>query len=872
MPASATSYASNLHFTSHPEKPPLAVPNGSTQQPLHNHQHASALPQFGEYVVESPSISSPAAPSTSVWDKENFVFCDPVAFRYIEEDTCTTVVCRNQPLFGYEIYIVEQWACSRSHPTFVISTYTGDKAHRVQVSVLQVPKDQEQWSVRFKAYFDAVKQYGARPKDTELGTLMVTNLSSFPSSFTVVPVPEGDVKQKRMDFIVNEDLKRMGCSGRSALSLAVPTDATQARFHQLFKTSDRLNIYLAVVELVRLCQLALMTFEKLPLNPKYADGLLCDITEKGIRDWWAEFGTDYYNVEPNDGNLGPTTVAALLGMFMGARNRLSLCGAPAPKDAFDLPQLEKAINHFQRQQRIDRTSRLDRVTMARLQRVTMKSSSTGAGDIFAVPRAIRSTVADLSARAVGNTSGNVDATSIETIDLDKFIQHISGESCKYLWQGKPRKTVITGSQSNAPSRRNSIGGGSLSGDEAPTQGISRESTESPRSSIIIGAGTTSHGHQSHPSGANMAFSSSYSDRDPTGVSNLRKAMIQTMTGRMKDVASGISAGTDYIRGRGSGSGGHQRTLTKDSSFEEEYALPSTTSAAAAQAGAHHYQRPAHLRRYSKPDVKSSAPPSPRIDQFQARRGSAGRATTESPGTSIRDAKWSGSGIGEHSLPKQFFPESSTANTSLKSLSDVLDEPSDTTATAAYRPSMRLTRRKSFPATQPSSHNDDFFPRRFSFSLAEDTVLSWSLPFAPALRPDDDTDYPLQQWTSSHIASLEATCASLDKHLKATQSLVTRKQHELGVAEREGGLQVEAEKQHLRDTIREAEMLGARMEYEVNAVESRIRDLEEAVSQWGRFVEELEDELAMTVKDDEGQEKRRGWIWWPWGLRWLLGIS
>jgi hypothetical protein len=55
------------------------------------------------------------------------------------------------------------------------------------------------------------------------------------------------------------------------------------------------------------------------------------VTERAINDWWTELGTDFYNIEPSDGILGPTTVAALLGMLMGARNRLNAYGAPVAR-------------------------------------------------------------------------------------------------------------------------------------------------------------------------------------------------------------------------------------------------------------------------------------------------------------------------------------------------------------------------------------------------------------------------------------------------------------------------------------------------------------------------------------------------------------
>ena len=70
----------------------------------------------------------------------------------------------------------------------------------------------------------------------------------------------------------------------------------------------------AVIELVKICLNALILYGK--LKSTYADGLLCDITEKAIGDWWTDIGTFFHNVEPSDGILGPTTVAAMLGLMV----------------------------------------------------------------------------------------------------------------------------------------------------------------------------------------------------------------------------------------------------------------------------------------------------------------------------------------------------------------------------------------------------------------------------------------------------------------------------------------------------------------------------------------------------------------------------
>ena len=257
---------------------------------------------------------------------------------------------RRRRLEGYELYIVEQWACSRVHPTFVITAYTGLEQHSVLVSVLSVPTNEELWSPRLRVYFNAITQFHARKKETPLGTLMVTNLSGFPSALNVIAVPDGDVKMHRADFIVNENLKRMGCSGRAGLNLSPPIGATQAKFLRVYKISDRISVHSAVIELVKLCQEALLLFGK--LAPEYADGLLCDLTEQAINDWWSDIGTEFFNVDPSDGILGPTTVAALLGILLGARNRLNACGAPVGKDAFDVASTKRGIASFQKSQKL----------------------------------------------------------------------------------------------------------------------------------------------------------------------------------------------------------------------------------------------------------------------------------------------------------------------------------------------------------------------------------------------------------------------------------------------------------------------------------------------------------------------------------------
>ena len=361
--------------------------------------------------------------------------------RYLEEDPSTTVLERWRELTGYEVYIVEQWACSRVDPTFVITTFTGLPQHTVLVGVLSVPTNEYEWSDRLRVYLKAINRFHARKKETPLGTLMVTNLSSFPSALTVIAVPGGDVKAQRENFIINEDLKRLGCLGRAGMNLAAPGAAAQAKFNQLYRTSDRVPLSSAVIELVKLCQISLGVFTR--LAPEYADGLLCDVTERAINDWWTEIGLEYFSVEPSDGILGPTTVAALLGMLLGARNRLNAYGAPVAKDVFDLKATKRGIAYFQKSQRLAKTRRLDRQTLKALHRSTSKAANS---EGWTVPKAVKSTVAELGGRGGEMVMGMVGArekagiAEVETFDIGIFVSMVSGERCKWLWHGKPPKT------------------------------------------------------------------------------------------------------------------------------------------------------------------------------------------------------------------------------------------------------------------------------------------------------------------------------------------------------------------------------------------------------------------------------------------------
>ncbi|KAH0839736.1 hypothetical protein J3R83DRAFT_676 [Lanmaoa asiatica] len=82
------------------------------------------------------------------------------------------------------------------------------------------------------------KQDGARPRETPQGTLMVTSLAHFRSDYTIVHIPNGDFLAAQERLYSNINLLRMGCSGRSAVTLEEPSETTKDRFKSTYFLSD----------------------------------------------------------------------------------------------------------------------------------------------------------------------------------------------------------------------------------------------------------------------------------------------------------------------------------------------------------------------------------------------------------------------------------------------------------------------------------------------------------------------------------------------------------------------------------------------------------------------------------------------------------
>ncbi|KZT71574.1 hypothetical protein DAEQUDRAFT_763797 [Daedalea quercina L-15889] len=263
-------------------------------------------------------------------------------------------------LTGYQIYAVEKWVVERRRPVIVLTVFTGDPQHKIVVtalapsSSLSPSEAQTEWDQALRH----LRSEGARPRDTGFGTLMVTSLANFRSDYTIVHIPRGNFLEVREQLYTNINLLRMGCSGRSALTLEEPSDTTKDRFILMYHISDKGNARSApcfnatVLELVKLIQAGLAMFDLFDISPEERNGLLCDVTCDGIRRWAAEVGEPCMKIEPTERVADPTVIAALFSLILTTRNKLHALGYYVPKDPFlDPHNFTRALTAFQSPQR-----------------------------------------------------------------------------------------------------------------------------------------------------------------------------------------------------------------------------------------------------------------------------------------------------------------------------------------------------------------------------------------------------------------------------------------------------------------------------------------------------------------------------------------
>jgi hypothetical protein len=132
-------------------------------------------------------------------------------------------------------------------------------------------------------------------------------------------------------------------------------------------------VYSESLELVLLVQCGLCIYGVFP--QEFVDGLICDVTESSIKEWRDNVAKKIFIDDYSDGIFGPSSVSSILGLLLGARYRLRICGISAPKDPFDISGWFVAVLTFKKQQMIsNKTKYLDINTLQRLHEMTAKGA------------------------------------------------------------------------------------------------------------------------------------------------------------------------------------------------------------------------------------------------------------------------------------------------------------------------------------------------------------------------------------------------------------------------------------------------------------------------------------------------------------------
>ena len=766
------------------------------------------------------------------------------------------IVDNQQDLSGYELYIVEQWATSRQYLTSLITTFTGLSHHKVKIHVLEIPSEEKDWSERLRTYIENISQPPARRKDTPYGTLMITNLSSFASTLTVINIPGGDYDRFREIFVINENLKRMGCSGRAGLNLSEPSAAVTAKFRQLYHTSDTVPISEVAIELVRLCQIALVLFAQ--LAREYTDGFLCDVTIKAIKGWWTQIGSEHFNREPNDGYLGPTTVAALLGLIQGARIRLQSLNAPIGKDVFDLRSTKRAIEAFQKWYKLDRTRRLDPKTLDRLHSLSKKSVTSKE---WMVPRTVKSTIPQLGKggeMVMGMVSNKERAGigEVETLDMNTFASIAYGDSAKWLWQGKRRKPTAEESVSRFSSDEELF-----SADDTPVKVNRKRDIMREKLPTI---GYLRDGFYNSDIGSQASLIPS--DREQP----IHKHVLKSVTGRMNDAKSGLgrirdAVGIPGFRGHTSRfsrdhTGGLQDPFVKNDSTDIAEANHGPKSALDLTSRTDPNRSRGNLKlEQAIPDSKLQPSQNVYLPTL------TGQDVVSSPGGMDADHK----GI----LERLYTPSVASQNDTEPAMFDTKDI---------------LVRSVSYTEYHGPVEDLEFVPRRaLSFGDVSD-----ALGFYQQENTTDslNQEYALHEYLTElaissrqRLTSLEASdlakakqlihkLQSSDKHVMQDLESMDR-QHISLLAEHHNQQQEAADttttaRVTIGDTLLRIEGVLSKLEYEVSMLSSKIEDVEDGVADFEDQVIGLE--TRTQALEPENNKRVGSWTWRS--ISTLLGLA
>ncbi|KAI9288151.1 hypothetical protein BC943DRAFT_357861 [Umbelopsis sp. AD052] len=350
-------------------------------------------------------------------DTKQHVFVERRAVLNLAHSCGLGIVAEEEWLEGYQLYVVEQWICDRNVTSNAIKVFTGDPSHRIKVCVIAITSaDLQNPNAELRSHLEIFRNDSSlKPKSTRLGEIMLTDPSEY--DMDMVLIPDGDYEACIKQVYVNINLRKCNCTGRSALNLNHANQASQDKFRSLYRISDVVPFDDAVINLVTVAQTALFLFHL--LKKEYIDGLLCNETMKAFGNFYREYHPAEIQ-EIREAWMEPHLLTALITKLIMCRQKLYNLGFTTVKDPFtDHETFSYNIGNFQRSKGLIRTGAIDLPTLEKLDQYTLGP--------LKVRKAIKSKLDDISGM------GNSPLVS-ESSDPEIFSRHATIDSLRVIWR------------------------------------------------------------------------------------------------------------------------------------------------------------------------------------------------------------------------------------------------------------------------------------------------------------------------------------------------------------------------------------------------------------------------------------------------------
>ncbi|RIB23137.1 hypothetical protein C2G38_2242876 [Gigaspora rosea] len=360
-----------------------------------------------------------------------FVFSERENIITLAQKCGVQVISKEEILEGYQLYIVEQWVCDR-RPYNTVIVFTGEPTHKIKVCVIYIEEEKlqsEKYPEKLETLFLNLEEDKTRLKDTNLGTIFVTNLSSFSSSLSTILVTDGDYDEYYPQFCLNLNLRRISCSSKTALSLKPPTEVQKQKFFQIYSVPEKISLEFAVLQLVKYVQTALYLIFGFPKN--FVDGLLCNVTESCLREFKNEHAPNFETLE---NIFDPNLVSILFKMVLSIRNKLHYLNYQVGKDPFvDTETFINGVASFQKWAKRDIIShKLDSEILNKINETYNRARNP---DGLKMRKVINQFEKNLP--GISSISSHLNTSiDIESYNLEEFWKNFHYEGSKWLWKGK----------------------------------------------------------------------------------------------------------------------------------------------------------------------------------------------------------------------------------------------------------------------------------------------------------------------------------------------------------------------------------------------------------------------------------------------------